>query len=290
MNKTFKIYGVRGSLIGDRISCLPILNYLELKFPGSYKYWVTGKKCVQDVPLYYNHPLIDKIEILSNLETMGVRDIQVSNSCDLVINPSPDHPDGHTYWYNTYTTIQESFRMAGFDSSCYDNMPDHLKAPRLEWWFDTKRAKRTISIFPFSGWGLGLERNPSKEWWSKLLKILIKDYTIFHFGATNEPSIFENESNYLKLTELPYFEQIKMALGSDLVINSDTGSGWVIGAYGFPQITILSTLRGQVRNFGAALAVNYNNNNKAFFNDKKCDLIEHDCILEAIKQHQSAFI
>ena len=50
---------------------LPILNYYEKKYPGSYKYWVIQKKCAQCAPLYFNHPLIDRIKITDEWDEFG---------------------------------------------------------------------------------------------------------------------------------------------------------------------------------------------------------------------------
>ena len=65
-DKNFKIWGVSFSLIGDLIVGLPQLTYFEKKYPGSYKYWGIHKKMSHAAPLFYNHPLIDRIKITSS--------------------------------------------------------------------------------------------------------------------------------------------------------------------------------------------------------------------------------
>jgi ADP-heptose:LPS heptosyltransferase len=42
-----KIFGVRGSLIGDIIMSLPILDYLKEKYGNYYLYFAIAQKCQQ---------------------------------------------------------------------------------------------------------------------------------------------------------------------------------------------------------------------------------------------------
>ena len=54
---------------------------------------------------------------------------------------------------------------------------------------------------------------------------------------------------------------IKITLGCDLSIGTDSGSSWVIGAYGFPQINlILKNSPEHKQNFNAFSPENYLNN------------------------------
>ena len=55
-----RIWGFSFGVIGDLVMGLPMLNYFEKKYPGSYKYWVIEKKCADCAPIYFNHPLIDR--------------------------------------------------------------------------------------------------------------------------------------------------------------------------------------------------------------------------------------
>ncbi len=70
-----RIWGFRQSLIGDTIMALPILNWAERRWPGSYKHWQVARKCSQSAQLYLNHPLIDQIVISDCHEGMGPRDV-----------------------------------------------------------------------------------------------------------------------------------------------------------------------------------------------------------------------
>jgi ADP-heptose:LPS heptosyltransferase len=260
MNKNFKLFSGRASLIGDTIMFLPALNYLETKYPNSYKIFPISKKTSQSAPLFINHPLIDKIYVLEQEESLSVQDIKLIKDCDLAINPFPNHPDVKD-WYNYYNCIEETIRMAGINLKEFNSLPVDLKKPKLEKWFKISKNEKTIAIWPFACYGVDTGRNPSIEWWQKLLKILDKDYRVFHFGADAEPNLGEGLNNYYKLTNLSFLEMIKITLGCDLSIGTDSGSSWVIGAYGFPQINlILKNSPEHKQNFNAFSPENYLNN------------------------------
>ena len=72
--KGFKIWGFGYGIIGDLIMSLPMLTYYEKKYPESYKIWAIYKKCAQCAPIYFNHPLIDRIKITDEIctDNMGV--------------------------------------------------------------------------------------------------------------------------------------------------------------------------------------------------------------------------
>ena len=73
--KNIKIFGGRGSLIGDTIMFLPALNILEKLFPNSYKIFPISQKTSYSAVFFLNHPLIDKIHILEKWEGLGQNDI-----------------------------------------------------------------------------------------------------------------------------------------------------------------------------------------------------------------------
>ena len=71
-----------------------------------------------------------------------------------------------------------------------------------------------------------------------------------------------------------------MTLGCSLMIGTDAGSSLVMGAYGFPQITLLSDwMEGHTSNFEALAPMNKNNisifHQFEFFQSISCSLILH---------------
>lgn len=274
-----KIWGIRQGMIGDSIMSLPVLNFLEKKYPGSYKFFVIGKKFSQSAPLYINHPLIDKIYILQNDETLGPKDEQIKNLCDLSINVNPQHR--FVNWYTKYSCVEETFQMAGFEIEEFKNLSEAEQKPRLyKWWKESSEMnKNYIAIFPFAGYGKISKRSPSKNWWKSLLEKIVDNNQILHFGSENEPILSEHK-NYHKLTHLPFFDMIKLALTTKISIGTDSGSSWVIGAYGHRQINLLSD---EPAGSNGLTPENYLSNSVNFFSKNNCDEILHEPIIDIIK-------
>ncbi len=291
--KNFRIWGVRFGLGGDLCMALPILNYLELKYPNSYRYWIISKKCSQFAPLFFNHPLIDCIRITELLEDLGPRDIEIAKSCDLIFNVAPQHPPcpGLTvgidnFWYNHYSCVQETWKMAGLKIEDFYNLPKELQKPKLNVWFDVEKFPKTLAIWNYAAYGREPKRSPSKEYWEKLYNLIIgeTEFKIFRFGHPSEPYIQEN--NFIKdLRHLSFLEQVKLSVGCSVSITTNSGSGWVLGAYGVKQITLLTNdAPNHVSNLLAFQPENWAGNNISLLNSSSCDLIPQTDVLAAINQ------
>jgi ADP-heptose:LPS heptosyltransferase len=286
MDKNFRIFAGRASLIGDTIMFLPVLNYLDIKYKNSYKIFPISQKTSQSAPLFINHPLIDRIHILGKHEGLSDDDVKMAQECNIAINPFPEHPD-KTDWYNDYNCIEETVRMAGINLQDFQSMPEALRKPKLEKWFKLNKYEDTIAIWPFACYGVDTDRNPSVNWWKETLKVIDKkfNYTILHFGAENEPNIDEGISKYFKMTDLSFFEMIRITLGCKLSIGTDSGSSWVIGAYGFPQINlVLKNALNHIRNYSAFAPENYLNNKIDLIGLDGKDCITQDQIINSIEQ------
>lgn len=274
-----KIWGIRQGMIGDSIMSLPILNHLEILYPRSYKIFAIGKKFSQSAELYINHPLIDRIHVLENDETEGQKDIELINQCDVTININPQHKIPN--WYEKNTCIEETFMMAGYELSELKALPDNQQKPRLyKWWKNCHEINNHIvAIFPFAGYGSQSRRSPSIQWWTDLIPKIIKSgYKILHFGSPNEPNLSEN-NNYTNLTSLPFFDMIKIALTTKISIGTDSGSSWVIGAYGHNQINLLTN---EPISSNGLIPSNFLNKSIDLFALNGCDNIDHNLVLGAI--------
>jgi ADP-heptose:LPS heptosyltransferase len=290
MNKTgknFKIWGIRSGLIGDTIMALPVLNHLEKLYPNTYKYFSIAKKCSQAAPIYFNHPLIDRIKITDFAEQEGETDTAIVKECDIVINTTPPvYESGH--WFNVRGQVEECFLMAGFSKDEFDNLDEEEKKPYLNLWFDTNKKEKTIAIWPFAGYGKWLSRAPSEQWWREIIEDLIKQgWSIAHFGWHEEPKL-SNHQNYHFLCDKSFFDQVKDCSGCELSICTDTGSAWIFGAYGLPQITLLTNHFVQdgmkhTQNPTAFAPCNFNDLNVNLFSEGSCSNITHDRVFEAIK-------
>jgi len=290
--KNLKMFGVRGSLIGDSIMALPILTFVEKQFPNSYKYWQIAKKCSQAAPLYFNHPLIDKIVISDCNEGMGPKDLEIAKDCDIVFNVMPQHPLQQD-WPNYRNIYEETWVMAGLPMEYYNSLTAEERRPKLYKWFDVeKQPKKTIALWPCAGYGRENTRNPSEGWYSGLIAMLCRiGYNVIQFGHPkdyNLKSIIDCmdkdiEEKFFVMNHLSFFEQIKMSLGCDLVIATDSGSSLVLGAYEIPQITLLTNhFPNHIQNFEAFGPNNLNNIN--FISIGHPDNIKITDILKQVKE------
>jgi ADP-heptose:LPS heptosyltransferase len=279
IGKNLKIIGLRPSKGGDVITSLPVLNLLEKRYPNSYKTISVAKKNSIFAQLLFNHPLIDRIHINEILESQSKEDVDFFNSHDIVIRPNLQHPD--PYWYNKYHMVEENFIMMGFN---WNEIDPELRIPKLIKWFDHPNFLNTIAIWPMAGSGLDTVRSPSKEWYKKLINLIIQEtnYNIFQFGHPNDFIIHDDKARFTNYNHLDFFEQIKMTLGCSLMIGTDAGSSLVIGAYGFPQITLLTDwMKNHISNFEALAPLN--KNNISIFEKGGCDNIDCSAVLNSIK-------
>lgn len=235
-----KIFAGRGSILGDIIMFLPALNVLKKKYEGCSITLPVAKKCQQIVPLLLTHPLIDSIYITEAHEGLNKEDEKwiLDQNFDLVFDPFPSHQKED--WYNDVPCVQETLRMASQTLLVgYGLLSKEEKLPRL-YWPQPEKEKNTIYIWPFAGYGKAPHRSPSVKWWQELLKELLLNYKIIHCGSDNEP-ILSEDSNYSKITNLPYSEQIIKSLSGTLHLHTDSGSGWIVGAYQIvPQINLIT--------------------------------------------------
>lgn len=297
VGKNFKIWGMSYAVIGDLIMGLPMLTYFEKKYPGSYKYWVIKLSCAQSLPLFVNHPLIDKIHITGEWDGFNKNDLELANSCDIqTVMEGWKHSSPH--WYNQYSCVEETARLAGIM-----DMPQVLTEdemfPKLYKWFkpghsnikNHSRAKHfsentpldnVIAIWPFAS-GETNRRNAPKNWWNTLIAKLIQmNYIIHHFGLDHEPDLFES-SNYIRYTNLPYFEQVKVSLASKVAIGTDSGSAWVLGAYSHPCVNLITNwLPNHKINFYALAPIG--KNNVTLFGKDQIDNISINSVIENIEK------
>lgn len=236
-----KVWGTRHSLIGDTIMSLPILSYLKYRYSDCYINFSIAKKCAQSAPLYFNHPLIDRIKITDERDTYSKKDLDIISSCDIVFNCTPQHEQND--WYNYYNCVEETWRMAGLDLKLFNALSFHNRFPTLYRWWDKKEFDGfNIAIWPFAAYGGGDQsRNPSVEQWKEIIKGLVRNFNakIHHFGWYTEPIL--SVKNYCMHTKKSFVEQIQSSLDCQLILGTDSGSMWATGAYHeVPQINLLS--------------------------------------------------
>lgn len=288
--KNFKILGVRQSLIGDCVVSLNVLNWLELKYPNSFKYWHLAKKCSQAADLFLNHPLINQIVITDCEEGFGPKDIELANQCDIVFNTTPLHPLGE-YWHSHRNMYEETWIMADIPLTEFHNLDKELQKPKLYKWFDIEKLPKTAILHCFAGYGHKNNRSCSQNWWEYMIVDLIKnDYDVIRLGHSNEPKFYSDAESeecdpcrFKDLRHLGFMDQVKLALGGSFFISSDTGFSLVMGAYNdIPQITLCTNWNiGHFQNF-ECLAPN-NDKNITLFAEGSCSNIPREKILDIIQ-------
>ena len=271
--KNFKGWGVSYGIVGDLVMGLPVLTYMEKKWPGSYKYWIIEKKVAITAPLYLNHPLIDCIRITGEWGGFSAEDYKIASTCEFkctMDNWKHDEPD----WFNRRGQVEETARIAGI----YDLkewLSEEEMMPKLYQWFDVGVEKnvntyskenlirfmikdKSIAVWPFATSAKDKPgRNPSVEWWSRLYHQLTHmGYSVLQFGYKDDPVITSLQESYNNLT---FFEQVKIALACKMSIGTDSGNMWVMGAYNHPAIHLMTNwLPGHTSNMMALEPSNKN--------------------------------
>lgn len=267
---------------------LPLLNYLELIYPESYKFFVVAKKCVQILPFLANQELIDRVWVLEKWEGLGQNDIALANFCDYAVNPFPQHPPCpglnvgiDNFWYNYYSCVEETIRMAGVDLTEFYKLPEQNRKPHLTQWFDLERQNGTICIHAKAGYNNEQKRNPTTQFWAKLVEKLNKlGYKVYHCGVDSEDSI----EGTIRVTHLSLFEQIKLALSTECLIGNDSGFSWIYGCYGHNMVSLLTNHAPKITNVLNFAPLNYKNNSINLISLDGFDNLKHEDVLNAINE------
>ena len=311
-----KIWGTSFSLIGDLIMSLPQLNYFKNKHKEIYTYFVIHKKISYCAPLFFNHPLIDKILISEEWGGFGRNDYNLANICD-VTTVRLDHKNKKILdrihqrkdWYNYHDCIYECALMSNIED-LYKFINEDEKFPQLYKWFDpgfenfqkkgaytnskkeskkNKILQNSISIWPFAGYGRSKNRNPEPIWWEELINIFVRNkINVYHFGYVNEPVLSNNNEYYHNLTKLDFFSQIKISLGSKLSLGTDSGSMWVLAAYSHPSIILITNwYENHNKNFNSLVPPNKNGDfifkENGFYN-LSTDEVYEKCISKGVSK------
>jgi ADP-heptose:LPS heptosyltransferase len=305
--KNFKIWGIGYGLLGDIIMQLPLLTYFEKKYPDSYKILVVEKKCSFCAPIFFNHPLIDRIKITDEWGLPGENDKNIALNCDIRDlawkNPCLCRypPFGGKwydlpFWWNTRSCIESAAITYGV-SDLMEVLTEEERKPKLVRWFDSGTIRHgqstyskkcnadlsihrgSISVWPFATAGSSSNRNPGVYWWGRLLDVVFDlGYTVYHCGRPSEPCLSDHEK-YIRLNNSSYMEQIAVCLETDLSIGTDSGAMWVVGAYSHPAIHLMSYwLNGHSKNPLALEPVN--DNGVTIFHPGGCSQID---IMEVVR-------
>ncbi len=294
--KDKKIFGViRPSLIGDIIASTIFPCFLDKIYPDYTKIAYIDRKCSAVMPFLINHDYIDKILISEKSDELSVSELNLIDKSEVSLNPFPNitRPD----YYNHHHITKELFLMnelygdnKKIDPNVWDKLSEDDKKIRLTQWFDVDRKKKSIAIWPFSGYGANNSvsknlRSPSSEWWIKLLNLLT-DYKIYQFGHPLSEKI--QHDNVMDCRSLSLFDSIKLSIGCDVSISTDSGPSWILGGYGAPQIVLYTNYQNNhFQNFDAMVPVNHKNNLISLFGLNGIENINQENVVEQIKKYDN---
>lgn len=290
-------WGVRGSQIGDCVTALSVYAWVRQRWPDMFTYWQVARKHAHAVPLFYNHPLVDQLVISDCDEGMGPRDLAIARQCSIAFNVMPEHPDPRLSWPCAFTFHEETFRMAGLPVEEYRAMAPEVRRPRLSQWFAVERRVRTIAYWPCAAYGVvqtitlpdgrrvERSRNASRAWAQAMVDRLVAEgYTVLQCGHPRDyadcggPLVGAQD-----LRAMTFMEMIQVSLGTDTVLGTDSGAGIAIGAYGHPQVSLLTPhFPGHVCNLTAFEPDNPNN--VSLVGKSSADDITHDAVVAALRQ------
>ena len=287
----------RSSMIGDNLATLPTARLVKKHDPNSHITWAIGKKSSSFAPLLLNHPDLDSIFITDGLEGLeSENDFNKFNSCNYKLTLSPQHPD---FIYPSQRNIYlESFLMAGFSEEQWALLTEEEKIPKLvKWWIPVKRLfsdRKTIFFTGMPNFGNESKRWVTKKYLENLIEILINlEYCVIQSGGEQDECWFSNcnlsdsfknklQTNYIRVNEKSFFEQIQIANECDLIIGSDSGMSLVCGAYRLNQISLIPIHWGNDNN-PTALSTN-NPNNFSFYSHGGNDNIDMNLVVDKIKE------
>ena len=281
--KNFKLWSSRADLIGDSVMFLPVLNFLEKEFPNSYKIFPIMKKCSQAEPLFLGHPLIDRTHITDFDEGFGENDKKIFEECDFQIDVRPKHASEQ--WHNNRSMVEETWAMSGVGLNRFQEMEKRDKFPRLYKWFDVERVNKTVAIHCFAGYGRDNHRSPDVGWWRRTISNLeASGYKVIRLGHPSEPDL---NTLVADLRESSFMDQVKAALGCDFYIGTDSGFSLVMGAYGHPQISLLTNWNnGHSSNPYCLAPMNHKGQNLNLFCDTQdggCSGISQEALIDATR-------
>lgn len=286
----------RASMIGDSLAALPTARFVKKYAENPHITWAIGKKCSSFAPLLLNHPDLDKVFVTDGLEGLeSERDFTEFNSCFSKFNINPQHRDNlYPSQRNIYL---ESFLMAGFTETHWDMLTEDEKIPKLvKWWQPTKRpfgGKKTVFVVGFPNFNTESKRSVSRKYLEELvLKLVESGYCVIQSGGEQDPSWFSDwdvsegfpvdRTNYKRVNELSFFQQIQIANESDIILGNDSGMSLVCGAYFLPMVSMLTLHWGNTNN-PSALSTN-NPNNYSLYSFNGTDDINQDSVLDMVKQ------
>ena len=220
--------GQRGDIIMNTV----VARSFKQRNPDYHLTLGVGPQFADMEPFFEAHPDIDDFHVYASYNgwpNQTDREYLMGAGYDVVFNGMPQHT--HPEWWKYYHQAQETCWMHG------QPIPSDNLQCRLTKWFPTDECRDWIAFAPFAGWYN--QNNDKKLSYSRAQEIadliITRGYKVLQIGGPGEPKL--QRSTFFEGT---YFESIRAVLGCSLFVHTDTGAGWAISGYGFPQLGLYS--------------------------------------------------
>lgn len=217
-----KICGFNHGLFGDSIISTVACRVVKELYPDSELTFALSKSYGSILPLFQNHPHIDKFHIWNGGETGLVQsdvDYIKENKFDIVFDPFPKHsrPD----WYNHTHYSNECLKMHGLpmthDLQCYLN----------PYFYKEDKDNNYVVITAFPSNGTNLTKTLTVEKWNQIVDFIHKlGYKTIQLGGHRDIAL-----NNTERPELDWLSAAKILYFSKLQITADTGWSQIGSAY-----------------------------------------------------------
>ena len=249
------------------------------KWPDEILVMSINKKWVDLAPLFYNHPYIDGIHVwegYDNWPSEKDKDF-IRNNFEKVRVASPMMPHTSNGWWKKFHQTTECVIMNGIKNE--SEMKDYSNgfSCYLEKWFDVEYYHKWVAFAPFAGWynqnnDKMLTVEKANEIVGQILKL---GYCVFQIGGPNEPQL----NGTIRVNQ-SYFESVKMVLGCEALVHTDTGMGWYASAYSHPQLGLYShAYYGEDR----VRAIQPINRNGKFLSARNVGEIDVEMVVDSLK-------
>jgi ADP-heptose:LPS heptosyltransferase len=215
--------GLRGDIIMNTVAARSFKEqYPEFKLTLG-----VGPQFADMEPLFRDHPFFDAFHVYNSYDNWPDNiDFEYLNKekYDIVFHGKPAHVDE---WYKFRHQYAEAAKMNSLP------IPSNLN-PILTKWFPIEKLEKTIAFAPFAGYIHN--KNNDKMLSQYKTEIIVKfikqlGYKVLFLGGSNEPEI----PGVIRLNS-SYFESVKLMLGCQFLIHTDTGIAHAAGAYDFPRL------------------------------------------------------
>lgn len=223
MRLLFGHHGLRGDLFLN----LPAIRWLAQQ--GNTMSMPIHKQYADMAPLFLNAPHLHGIVITDEYESFpGPRDREaLANRYDKIFNPMVPH--AHPQWWKVG-------HQAGVVPLDY-GFPTVLSVEEcqieLTQWFDIDVRRDYVAFAPFAGWyNPNNDKRLSVERAQEVVDLIrAKGFKILQIGGPGEP-VLEG----VEFPQMSYFDSMRAILGTKLFVHTDTGMGWGVSGYKFPQL------------------------------------------------------